>query len=178
MNEEQREREIQHLEEAPIEEYHTVEVVAIPPDFDINMYLSLREGAGIFESKDISLKQLQIISEAVKFTPIFVIQNNLRISAVTCMFYLKVINEIGLTLKSIPNPFRDQIERYIEIFDKKDDVKWVHDQRVKRVNFTILNVFPLMDDDVIKEVMEIANKLQQKQKEFSKKLKSLNFGGK
>ena len=173
MNEEELDRENEY-----VDNYSTVEVVAIPPDFDIMQYLTMREGAGIFEQKAVDLKQLKIISDAVRCSPIFCIQNNIRISPVACMFFIKIVNELGLILKSVNNPLRINIEQCMNDFDKLIDreIVYVRGQYVKRVNYTIINIFPLMNDETINEAMEIAKNLQEVQNKFDKKLESLKLG--
>lgn len=155
-----------------VENYMTVEFVAIPPDFDIMNFLSLREQSGIFNFKNINLKQLKIISEGVKASPVFSILNNVRIDPITCLYFLKVINELGLVLKSIYNPIRKNIDYILNQLDDQDKHQTINIKRqnVKRVNFTIINLFPLMNEDVIGESLEIAKNLQKYQQEVDEQL--------
>lgn len=158
-----------------IDNYHCVEFVAVPPDFDIFNYLSMREQAGIFEAKNINLKQLQAICEGVKYSPVFSILNNTRLQPVTCMFFIKVVKELGLVLKTIHNPLRQRIDNYIQYFDEESSYDYVHvsGQEVKRLNITIVNIFNMLSDDVISEAMGIAKKLQEYQLEVDEKLNSI-----
>ena len=59
-----------------IKEYFMVEFVAIPPDFDINNYLTLREQVGQFDNKDVILNQVKKIADAIKFSPVTSLLNN------------------------------------------------------------------------------------------------------
>lgn len=158
-----------------VDNYSTVEIVAVPPDFDIMQYLTMRESAGIFNQKGIQLKTLTALADGVKYSPVFCIQNNIRLKPITCMFFIKVLNELGLVLKSIRNPLREDLERYMEQLDEcgNDTYLYVRGQEVKRVNFTIINIFPLMNDDVIHEAMEIAQRLQEQQQQFEGKLATI-----
>lgn len=175
VTEEVSEQEIAHREAAyKVENYHTVEFVAIPPDFDIMSYLSLREQAGIFKHKNVNTKHLKVIAEGVKSSPVFAMMNNTRISPVTCMYFIKVLKELGLVLKSIHNPLRESLDRFMEEVDEhKHDYVYVGGQSVKRINFTIVNIFPMMNKDIIDEAMTIAQKLQEYQTELDEKLKTI-----
>jgi len=163
--------DIAHQNES-VENYMTLEFVAIPPDFDIMNYLSLREQAGIFSTKNINLKHLQIIAEGVKASPVFSMLNNIRIKPVTCMYFLKIIHELDLVLKTLYNPMRNQMDRYLEGFEERGSA-YIKGQHAKTVNFTIVNIFPLMNEEVISEAMTIAGQVQEYQTEVDKTLKNL-----
>lgn len=160
-----------------VENYNTVEVVAVPPDFDIKQYLSMRESAGIFKHKGIDLKNLSIIADAVKSTPVFCLQNNIRINPVTCMFFIKIVNELGLVLKSVNNPLRENIEIHMDHMTEYEsgEALIIRGQAAKTVNFTILNIYPLMNDDVIVEAMEIAKRMENQQRAFEESLTNLEM---
>jgi len=157
-----------------VENYSTVEIVAVPPDFDIHQYLTMRESAGIFKHKSVDLKNLSIISDSVKCSSIFCIQNNIRINPVTCMFYLKILDELNLIVRSVYNPIREDIERYMRMIDEEDgEYLSIKDQVTKTINFTIINVYQMMEDDTMNEVMEIARRLQDSQKMFEESLNKI-----
>lgn len=158
-----------------VENYMTLEFVAIPPDFDIMNHLSLREQGGIFESTHVNLKHLNIIADGVKSSPVFAMLNNIRIHPATCLYFLKVIHELELVLKTLYNPMRDHIDRFIAHFDNYASSPYIKGQRVgTTINFVIVNMFPMMNDDVINESMEIAMKLQSYQTGMDEKIKSMN----
>jgi len=156
-----------------VKNYMTIEFVAIPPDFDIMNYLSLREQAGVFKSKKVNLKHLQIIAEGVKASPVFAMLNNIRIDPATCLYFLKVLHELDLVLKTIYNPMRDQIDHYLQCFDDRDHGIYIRGQLAETVNFVIINMFPMMNEDVINEAMQIATKLQEYQTEVDEKIESM-----
>jgi len=161
-----------------VENYMTIEFVAIPPDFDIMNYLSLREQANIFSLKHVNLKHLEIIADGVKSSPVFSMLNNIRIEPTTCLYFLKVIHELGLVLKTLHNPIRSNIDHVLQHLDKmgksKYDEVFIRGQTAKRVNFTIINIFPMMNEEIIHEAMSIAQKLQEYQKEVDKKIESMD----
>ena len=157
-----------------VKNYVTLEFVAIPPDFDIMNYLSLREQAGVFKTKKVNLKHLQVIAEGVKASPVFAMLNNIRIEPATCLYFLKVINELDLVLKTLYNPMRDHIDQFLEQFDDSSGSVYIRGQRAETVNFIIVNMFPMMNDDVINEAMQIATKLQAYQVEVDDKIAAMD----
>lgn len=167
------EYELEHRNET-VKDYMTLEFVAIPPDFDIMNYLSLREQAGVFKSTHVNLKHLQIIAEGVKASPVFAMLNNIRIHPSTCLYFLKVIHELDLVLKTLYNPMRDQIDNYIEHIDSHSGSIYIKGQRAKTINFVIVNMLPMMNDAVINESMEIAKRLQKYQSNVDEKLELMN----
>lgn len=160
---------------AHVKNYMTIEFVAIPPDFDIVNYLSMREQAGIFKSEKINIAHLKVIAEGVKSSPVFMMLNNIRIDPITCLYFLKIINELGLVLKTLYNPMRDDIDRFIDRFTSHPDSRiYIRGQQAETVNFAIVNIFPMMNEDVINESMQIAAELQKYQTEVEEKIESIN----
>ena len=162
-----------------IDNYFTVEFVAIPPDFDISNYLSLREQAGIFgDFKNVNLSQVRKIADGAKFSPVFSVLNNSSLSIDSCLYFLYVINELGLIVKSIHNPVRTSASSYkdfLEWHNNADgDYMYIRGQTTKRINIVIVNIFPLMNQNVITEAMEIAVKLQEYQLEVDTNLRKFS----
>jgi len=156
-----------------VKNYVTLEFVAIPPDFDIMNYLSLREQAGVFKQKNVNLKHLEVIAEGVKASPVFAMLNNIRINPTTCLYFLKVIHELDLVLKTLYNPMRSQIDHYLKAMDERGGNVYIRGQMAETVNFVIINMFPMMNDDVINESMSIAQKLQEYQVEVDEKIEAM-----
>jgi len=162
-----------------IDNYFTVEFVAIPPDFDISNYLSLREQAGIFgDLKNVNLDQVRKIADGAKFSPVFSVLNNAQLSVESCLYFLYVVNELGLVVKSIHNPIRKSSSSYKGFLswhnESKGNHMYISGQAVKRINIIIINIFPLMNQDVIDEAMGIAANLQEYQKEVDNNLKKVS----
>ena len=67
---------------------------------------------------------------------------------------------------------REYMEQYLKQFETSHDI-YIKGQEAERVHFTIVNIFPLINEDVISEAMTIAAKLQTYQTEFDKKLGSI-----
>jgi len=139
-----------------VKEYLMVEVVAAPPNFEITNHLKMREAAGIFDHEDVNLRQLVIISEAVKATPIFSILNNPLINPHTCMYYLHIMGQLGLIIKSVDNPVkrdREEYETFLKRWKKGRHV-YVRGQDVLRMNFIIINLVPMYQQHVMDEAVK------------------------
>ncbi len=136
---------------ARVQNYMIIEFVAIPPDFDIANHLSLREQAGIFDMKKINTNHLSIIADGVKASPVFSMLNNIRIAPVTCLYFLKVIHELHLVLKTLYNPLREQMDYYLKTLNEGKTSIYIKGQVAERMNFTIINIFPMMNENTIND---------------------------
>ena len=144
-----------------VEDYLMVEVVAVPPNFEITNHLKMREAAGIFENDKVNLKQLAIISEGVKASPIFCALNNPIIEPETCMYFLHIMSELGLIIKSIDNPIKRNREEY-SVFLKKwnsERYNYVRGQDILRLNFIVINLVPIYQQHVMDEAVEAVNQV-------------------
>lgn len=160
-----------------LKEYFMVEFVAVPPDFDINNYLTLREQVGQFDNEKIMLSQVKKIADAIKFSPVTSLLNNALLDPRVGMYLLSILDELGLILKSIPNPLRRGSIDYKTFLDRYSNNQeaqrptHIRGQEAERVNIVIINLFPMMNQQVINEAMDIAHKLQEYQTEVDKKMK-------
>jgi hypothetical protein len=152
-------------------DYVLAEVVAIPEDFKLENHLKMRERMGIFKSSMVNIKHLNLISESVKYSPFFIVLNNQNISIHSCMYYLHIVNELGLVLKSVDNPIRKSTtyENYVSRL-KQDDFQILRGIEFKRIHFIIVNVVPLLQQNVIQEASQAIANIQQYQKEIEKEL--------
>ena len=161
-----------------VKNYFTVEFVAIPSDFDISSYLSLRESAGIFgDFKEVNLSQVKMIMMGIQNSPVFAVLNNTMLSPSSCMYVLSVLNDLGLVIKSIHNPIRkdrDDYKEFLKRFERNNgQFTYIRGQEMERINFVIINVCLMMSDEIIGEAMEIAIKTQKYQKELDSKLEKI-----
>jgi len=140
-------------------DYLMVEVVAVPESFQIENHLKMREAAGIFENEKIDLKQLGLISEGVKASPIFSILNNPQLEPQTCMYFLKIMEELNLIIKSVDNPIKRNREEYDVFLKNWSDQKYnyVRGQDVMKMNFIVINLVPLYQQHVMDEAVEAVN---------------------
>lgn len=165
------ERRTVRMEEMEEHEYKPptivmLEFVAIPPNFDIVSYLTLREQVGISKYSEIDLDQVKILAESVKSSPVLAILNNKAIACSPCLYLLSILEELELVVRSINNPIRKIFSEY------KNYLKQNSDPRNRRfdVNLIVINIFPLMGDSIIQESLRIAEKLQIYQDELDKSI--------
>jgi len=142
-----------------VDEYFMVEVVAVPPNFEITNHLKMREAAGIFDHEKVNLRQLITISMAVKATPIFSALNNPLLDPYSCMYFLHIMAQLGLIIKSADNPIKRNREEY-EVFLKRWEEGrhiYVRGQDVLRMNFIVINLVPLYQQNVMDEAVDAVN---------------------
>jgi len=140
-----------------------LDFVAIPPNFDISSFLSLREQVGIPRYKEIDLEQVKMMAEAIKHSPVLAILNNNLMKSEVCLYLLSIIEELGLIVKSINNPIRKSYQEYKNYLNNRPvDSRG----RLASFNVVIINIFPLMGDKIIAESIEISQRLQTYQDEL------------
>lgn len=163
-----------------VENYFMVEFVAVPPDFEIGHYLTLREHTGIFDCDRVTLTNIKKIVEAIRYSPVVSLLNNALLNERVGLYLLSVLDDLGLILKTIPNPLRkdgvnhkDLLKRYNENSGKVDYIRPtnIRHQEAKRINIIIVNIFQMMSQNVIDEAMQIAKDIQVNQEKANKKLK-------
>jgi hypothetical protein len=152
-----------------IKNYVMAEFVAVPPDFDFKSHLTMREQVGMFKIKDVNLKQVKIISDAVAHSPVFSTLNNALLDPKSCFFFLQLMAELNLVLKKIDNPLRRSQEQYKEFAKRwqSDHNTYVRGQDVERISFLIINVVPLLDQTIIDEAWESLTELKKYQDEIN-----------
>jgi hypothetical protein len=152
-----------------IKNYVMAEFVAVPPDFDCQSHLTMREQVGIFNIKDVNLRHVQTISNAVANSPVFSTLNNALLDPSSCFFFLQLLDELNLILKKIDNPLRRTQEKY-KIFAKRwqnDRLTYVRGQEVQKISFLIVNVVPLMSQNIIDEAWGALDDLKKYQDEIN-----------
>jgi hypothetical protein len=77
-------------------DYHTI-VVAIPNDFDIEKFLSLKEHAGMFGNTLIKKRDLLFLSNAVKDSVIFRLFSD-KIPYETVAYFIKILKDLGVIM--------------------------------------------------------------------------------
>lgn len=152
-----------------IDNYVVAEFVAVPENFDLDAHLSMREQVGIFSVNQINTNQVHIISQGVVNSPVFSTMNNALLSPQSCMFYLLLLDELGLILKKVDNPFRRLNNNYIDFMKHWDDQRYnyVRGQDVLRISFLIINIVPLLQQNVIDEAVKAANNIIKYQEEIN-----------
>lgn len=158
----------------PIHNYTLIDFVAIPPTFKIETFFGMREHAGIVEHSSVDIDQVKKIAFAVACSPVFASMNNHRISVSSCLYFLSLLDELNLIVKTIPNPLRmrgDTYKRYIN--DENQNEVYIARQRTERLNFIIINVCQLLTQDIIDDAVDTANKAEETQLELDTMLSKL-----
>jgi hypothetical protein len=152
-----------------VKNYVMAEFVAVPSDFDCQSHLSMREQVGIFNIKDVNLRHVQTISDAVANSPVFSTLNNALLDPTSCFFFLQLLDELNLILKKIDNPLRRGQDQYKEFAKRwrKDHLTYVRGQDVQKISFLIVNIFPLMSQNIIGEALDASNELRKYQDEIN-----------
>lgn len=148
---------------SPQNNFVILDFVAIPPNFDISSFLSLREQVGISRYREIDLEQVKIMAEGIKHSPVLAVLNNHRMKSGACLYLLSIIEELGLVVKSIDNPIRRSFQQYENYLKNRGP-------KSHGLNIIIVNIFPLLGDNIIEESLEIAKKLQSYQNELDESI--------
>ena len=160
-----------------VENYLITEVVAVPLDFSIQNYLSMREQMGMFQADKVDSKQLEIISMGVTFSPIFATMNNPVINPYSVGYFLHILDEIGLIIKSHHNPIRKTYsgKSYLEFCKdwNNEHYQFIRGQEVKRISFVIVNLVQLLQKDVIKEARKALEEVVKYQTESKEKMEEI-----
>ena len=156
---------------ARVKNYIIAEFVAVPPDFKIESHLHLRENFGIFEIKDIHLNQVGIISDVVKNSAVFSSMNNSQLDPKCCMFFLYILNELGLVLSKVDNPIRrHNQDTYLQFAKRWEDDQFnvIRGQEVMRISFLVVNIVHLLSEEIIGQATKAIQNVQKYQMEVNK----------
>lgn len=158
-----------------IQNYVMAEFVAVPPDFDLQSHLSMREQVGIYEVKNMNLHQAGIFIDGIKNAPVFNTMNNALINPNICFFVLQLFQELGLILKTIDNPMRRSMNKdeYIQWAKRWETGRhnYVRGQEVLRISFLIVNVVHLFQEKVYNEAIKAMEEVV----EYQQEINSMNF---
>ena len=158
-----------------IHNYVMAEFVAIPPEFDLQSHLSMREQVGIYKVKNMNLTQANAFVDAIKFSPVFCSMNNAIINPNISFFVLQLFQELGLIMKSVDNPMRREMndEVYMRWAERWETGRhnYVRGQEVLRISFLIVNVVHLLNDELYNEVIKTVEEVSK----FQKEIDSMNY---
>ncbi len=132
-----------------------VEFVAVPSTFDLDLYLSMREGAGMFEGKETNLEHLRFVADTIKSSPWFVLSKTPEVTVQSAFLCLEIFREIGLTLDS---NYSDSIDSKFRGRSWENHAKhWQYQQgNISQAAFVmvIVNVYKLVEENIIQPVIE------------------------
>lgn len=156
-----------------------LEYVFIPDNFDIKSHLNMREQAGIFKFTAIDLKNLNTIAIAVRESPVFCLMNNPNINPRVCGYFLHILNELKLVVKTVDNPLRrshsdDVYDSFCEEWELERS-NYIGDQEVRTMNFIIINFCKLAINRVVDEYSKTSFTIEKEQYTFDKSLGGLTL---
>ena len=142
-----------------------VEFVAVPSTFDIELYLSFRETAGMFEGKETYLEHVKFIAETVKSTPYFVLAKCPEITIQSAFLCLELFRQIGLTLDSnYSEAWQSKLrgrtwepQTTWDFIDGRQDEEPVYEPgHISQEAFVmvIVNIYKVVEDGHIKNIIE------------------------
>jgi hypothetical protein len=159
----------------PIDNYIMAEFVAVPPDFNLQSHLTMREHVGIYEIKNMNLTQANALIDAIKSSPVFCSMNNVMLNPNICFFVLQLLQELNLIIKSIDNPMRRNMDKDIYMHWAKHwesgRENFLRGQTIKRMNFLVVNVVHLFQEHVYEEALKAMDEVIQ----FQTEVDSMNF---
>jgi hypothetical protein len=159
------------LENFTIDNYTLAEFVCVPPNFDVEFYMSMHERIGIFETDKIKKHDVKIIVDAIKSNVLFTTMNNPNIHPNSCFFILSLFQDLDLIIKSIDNPLRRSMDKHVyQNFSKRweTDRYNVRGDNVSRISFLVFNIYYIFSDNVYDEVITRAKKVEEMQKSIDK----------
>lgn len=140
-----------------------VEFVAVPSSFDIDLYLSMREGAGMFDGRETNLKHVKFIAETIKASPWFVLSKAPETTIQSAFFCLELFREVGLTLDSNDSTAYDSKFRGRTW---KGHAKYeYHQGHISQAAFVmiVVNVYKLVEDGmiapIVEKIVEVENRM-------------------
>lgn len=165
--------------ERVFDNYLICEFVVVPHDFEIESLLTLREQAGIFPFPQIDLAHLRIISASVKYSPVYnMLNNSEKINYRTCLYFLHILYEAGLILETMDSPVRRLFGSYKRMIDNScsSDSEDQEERpiyidfgtRVRNLNFSIINMFNLLNEEMISKSVQKVNEFIDYQKRIRK----------
>ena len=141
-----------------------VEFVSVPSTFDVELYLSFREIAGIFEGKETYLDHVKFVAETIKTSPWFVLAKCPEITVQSAFLCLELFRQIGLTVDTNYSEARDSKMRgrhwklESEQFEyKSDHQKPLYEKgHISQRAFVmvIVNVYKMVEEGHVKRMIE------------------------
>lgn len=150
------------------------EFVVVPPEFNIEYFMSMREKMGMFSLKEINAKEVEIIAMGIANSPVFSSMNNRNLNSISCMFVLDILDQLNLVLRSIPNPLRRDRASYAEHaqFMSASGFSSIRMQQSDGLNFLIVNMYHVFNQNIIDQAWEAIQSVEKFQEEIKQSLNS------
>ena len=163
-----------------VDNYIVAEYVAIPNNFELTSYLSMREQVGLFDIKGLQLPTLKLLCYSIQNSPVFSSMNNPNLNPRYCFFLLQLFSELDLVVKTIDNPFRrgmnDKLMLHYAKTWEQERYNTVRGQDVKRISFIFFNLFYLFNEEIYSEIYEKVEQVNKYQKKLLEEITKLKKG--
>ncbi|MFW9871862.1 MAG: hypothetical protein ACFFG0_02085 [Candidatus Thorarchaeota archaeon] len=164
-----------------VKDYFLIEFVAVPQEFDIGSYLTLREHIGQFNDAPVDLTTIKKIMDGIRYSPVCSLLHNALLPPETGLYVLSILDELNLVIRSIPNPLRSAWSRsdYKNMIGRITESKQrryrihIGGQDAEKVNLVIVNLFPMLQKHVLDEAAKISKSLEKYQKEVDDNIKKI-----
>lgn len=132
-----------------------VEIVAVPSSFDIELYLTMRESAGMFDGHETALNHVKFIAESIKGSPYFVLSQCPDKTIQSALFVLYIFNKAGLTIDSNYNHANDSKFRGREL-DFATKWEFFSDKGTSQHAFVVIvvNLYALIELGVVDQIQK------------------------
>ena len=149
-----------------------VEFIAIPPDLDINNFLSFPESVGRFKSRYVKKDLISLIAESIQTSPIYTISNASVSVIYSCLTFLNILQELELTVSTASN-VKEPNTRYKDFLESGFFSERSPDETTTNFVIVIVNLFPLMSENLIEDALKSLIKLEEFQEEVRQTIKAV-----
>jgi hypothetical protein len=146
-----------------------IECIALPPDLDLNTFLSIPESVGRFTDKRMDKNQILTIGQSIQASPVFTLTFAKPSVFVSCITFLKILQELDLTVKGISNTKSSNIS-YNDFLSMLDPLSR-DDDLLTEIIIVVINLFPLISDNIMENALKSLVNLEEFQREIQESIK-------
>ncbi len=145
-----------------------IECVALPPELDLNTFLSIPESVGRFPDSRMNKKQIFLIGTSIQSSPIFTLTNAKPSVFISCITFLKILQELDLTVQGISNVKSSNI-KYDDFISSLDPLT-KDDELFSEIVVVVINLFPLISENIMEGALGSILKLEEFQTEVQESI--------
>jgi hypothetical protein len=152
-----------------------VDFVAVPSSFDIDLVLSMREGAGMFDGKETNLEHVKFVAETVAASPFTILSKTPDITVQSAFFCLEIFRELGLTIDSNYSEAQDSKfrGRKWEMESKHYEYQRGHIAQSAFL-IVIVNVYRLIEEGIMDKVSDAIDSMQERVDKMNENMEMLD----
>ena len=154
-----------------------VEVVSVPPIFDVELYLTMRETAGIFEGKETYLEHVKFVSQTIANSPWFILSKCPDITVQSAFLCLELFRQLGLTIDTNYSEAWDSKERGRTWEMESERASFAKGEKLvypsghisqRAFVMVVVNLFCIVNEQVmqkvVQKIVEVEDRYEQAQK--------------